>query len=237
MSEERDEGRRVEILPPERQQSSSGAPDVQDSLALPPTVPEMPVGAALRRRIQYWGLTRTLKTYRRAIEEAEKARRAMVRAYEADRELEQERERWRHREKYRKGAAVEADIYLQEQWNRLARAQQEGRAATFEAELGQARLKAVGDEVEIEAEQRRARRKRAQREAMEEEQKLEELSQRSPKSSFKEKLRALEQARRDHEELMALKQQDIERYGGEENLPEHLRQLYHNFEDELGFEE
>ncbi|WP_372923084.1 hypothetical protein [Roseovarius sp.] len=198
-------------------------------LELPPAPEGVSLGAALLHQYRYWGLARTLNAYRRAVESGVAAVNIQTEFYQASRLVAMEKGRWENREQYREAARMEADVLLENVKARKAESELELRRL-------QEQLAAVGMLEEIAKNNRAAELARAKRLRREEEQRLEELESGTPKkSNFKEHLAQLEQSRQDYEELMDVKKADIERYGGEENLPDWLATTYETFEEHLGF--
>ena len=221
---------KAEILPP-------GATRVDESaLHFSDLAPDMTLGVALRERLRYWGVRRTLDTYRAVVESGLDLTQSLRALYEAKRELEQEKERLENIETYRVGAAREAAAFLREVEARYDIADRNAEIAKRDAiqakidtKLFERRLADIEVLALIESNERAAELAKSQRE-------LEEAQGGATGSSYRERRRELQQRRKDYEVLMADKQADIEKYGGEDKLPHWLQTFYDNLEDELGMD-
>lgn len=230
----RDEDEKIvrgEIFPDDDGTASRRGMHVQ----MPPDVSDISLGAALLQQYRYWGIRRTIDAYRSAIESGVSALNLQTEFYSAMRTLDAEKARWEERDQYRAAArmeaqaliaSVEADIV--EAKVRKQRSEQELRNLE-QQEAARAMLK------EIEENNRAAELARAKRARQEEVKRLENAQNGNIDSGFAERRARLEQARKDYEELMAAKAEDIEHYGGETNLPDYLQTMYEKLEDELGF--
>ena len=203
-------------------------------LPLPPAAANMPVGSVLARRIQYWGLRAVWEAYQYVIMAGTAARRAVEDAYRADRALQEERERWKNIDNYRKAAAKEADIVLLEVNNRLLQSQLEHDAIMLRAKQLQEENKAFELEAKIATEKREAEYLRAQRQRLEEQKKLAGLDTDDEQSSVEERLQQIEAIIEKHQLLQTEREKLIERYGEEANIPAALLNFLDQLEDEIG---
>ena len=222
-------GDKYEILPPEAQSKGAGSRPLQ----FPELGPDMAIGLALRERLRYWGYRRTMDTYRAAVASGIDLTQSLGTLYRTRRELEQEKERFARIDTYREGAAMEADIFLREMKTRYLAAEQKEIEAQISLQKTKDRLAALEVLRKIEENDRAAESVRAELRRLEEEQRLEELQGGGGGSGYRSKRRQLEQRRKDYEALMADKQADIEKYGGEDKLPPWLQTFYENLEDDL----
>lgn len=207
-------------------------------LQRPPGAETVPFATALLQQYRYWGLRRTLDTYRKAVESGVAAVNVQADFYKAARNVEVEKARWENREEYREAARREAaaliahtDADIQDAKTRKARSELELRGL-------QGQLAAAAIIEEIAENNRAAELARAKRLRREEERRLEGGSGDNgggKANDFKTKRAAIQQARADYEELMAEKEKDIKKYGGEENLPDWVMNMYETLEDDLGF--
>lgn len=225
-----------EIVSEEEQLGTRGALDLH--LRQPPDAETVPLSTALLQQYRYWGVRRTLDTYRKAIESGVGALRVTEEFYKAARDVDVEKARWGNRAQYRDAARLEADALI-------VRAQAEiedakVRKARSELELRglQRQLAAATIMEEIEENNRAADLARAKRLRREEERRLEGghggHGGKKP-NDFSAKRAAIQQARADYEELMAEKAKDVDKYGGEDNLPDWVVSMYETLEDDLGF--
>ena len=224
---------KAEILPPEKQDKRAGA----SALEFPALKPDMELGMALRERLRYWGYRRTLDTYRTVIASGLDVTQSLSALYRAKRELEEEKVRWEHVDTYRKGVAKEADAFLRDARARYVAAEENEIEAKISLQAAKDRLAALKVLRTIEEADRAAEAARAETRRLDAERQLEEARNGGRGSSYRERRRQLEQQRKDYEALMADKQADIEKYGGEDKLPQQLKTLYENAEDDLGFGE
>lgn len=205
-------------------------------LQLPPGPEAVSLGAALLHQYRYWGLTRTMNAYRRAVESGVAAVNVQAEFYQAARRVETEKARWENREQYREAARMEAEALIAHVEADIEDARVRKAQSALELRGLNEQLSAAGMLEEIAENNRAAELARAKRLRREEEQRLEELEGGASKTSdFKERRARMEQARQDYEELMAEKEADIEKYGGEDNLPDWLVTMYEQLEDELAF--
>lgn len=221
---------KAEILPPGA--TRTGEPALQFS----DLAPDMTLGVALGERLRYWGVRRTLDTYRAVVESGLDLTQSLGSLYQAKRELEQEKERLANIGTYREGAAMEADIFLREIQARYWAAEQSDIEAQINLQKSKDRLSALETLRKIEENDRAAEEYRSEARRLEAEQQLEERRGGGGGSSYRERRRQLEQRRRDYEEMMAEKQADIEKYGGEDKLPHWLQTFYENAEEDLGMD-
>ena len=222
----------AEVLPPESEEKRTGAP----ALDFSELTPDMSVGAALRTRLRYWGYRRTLDTYRTIVTSGLDLTNSLSALYRAKRELEQEKERWSKIEKYREGAAKEADAFLRDAQARYLAAEENEIEAKITLQAAKDRLAALKVLRTIDENDRAAKAARAERQRLEAERELKEMRDGGGGSGYRARRRQLEERRKDYEALMADKQADIKKYGGEENLPQWLQTFYQNVEDDLGME-
>ena len=221
---------RAEILPPASKRGGETALQFSD------LAPDMTLGVALTERLRYWGVRRTLDTYRAVVESGLDLTQSLRSLYQAKRELEQEKERLANIDTYREGAAMEAEIFLREVQARYRAAEQSEIEAQINLQKSKDRLAALEMLRQIDENDRAAEEARAAVRRLEAERQLEEMRGGGGGSGYRDRRRQLEQRRQDYEALMADKQADIEKYGGEDKLPHWLQTFYENLEDELGMD-
>ena len=224
---------KVEIMPPD-----SGRPG-EDGRALqfPELAPNMALGLAFTERLRYWGYRRTMDTYRAAVASGIDLTQSLSTLYRARRELEQEKERLANIDTYRAGAAMEAEIFLRDIKARYLAAEENEIEGKIKLQAAKDRLAALEVLRKIEENDRAADEARAELRRLDAEQKLEEARGGGGASGYRSRRRQFEQQRKDYEALMADKQADIEKYGGEDKLPQWLRTFYRKAEDDMGFDE
>ena len=223
----------AEILPPEKDDKRAGA----SALEFPELNPDMKLGLALQARLRYWGYRRTLDTYRTVVASGLDLTQSLSALYRAKRELEEEKERWGNVDTYREGVVKEAEAFLRNAQARYLAAEENEIEAKISLQAAKDRLAALKVLRKIDENDRAAEAARAETRRLEAERQLEEARNGGRGSSYRERRRQLEQQRKDYEALMADKQADIEKYGGEDKLPQQLKTLYENAEDDLGFGE
>ena len=225
-----------EIISDDDARGSSGPLDLQ--LRQPPGAEIVPFGTALLQQYRYWGLRRTLDTYRKAVESGVAAVNIQADFYRAARNVEAEKARWENREQYREAARKEAEALIAHVEADIEDAKARKTRSALELRGLQGQLAAAAILEEIAENNRAAELARSKRLRREEERRLEGGNGGNgggAADNFKAKRAAIQQARADYEELMAEKAKDIKKYGGEENLPDWLVNMYEMLEDDLGF--
>lgn len=221
-----------EVLPAETRHRADDRGGIM--LQLPPDVEGMGLSKALFGQLPYWGAKRTIDAYRKAVESGVIAIKANQAFYEAKRDLEMEKERWNKRDIYRQAAAEEAEVYLEGVLAARARAG----VLRLEAEellaAAKDRQKAQDLYQQIAENNRQAELRRSERMLEEEEQKLAEV-QGGRKGSFKQKMRNMQRAKEEYEELRVERAKAIKEYGSEEDLPEWLVTGFDQLEADLAF--
>ena len=226
---EREKPLEGEILGPEKSSRKRPDPD-QLVMQLPPDVPGMTLDRAILGKLQYWGARRTIDAYRKMIEAGTQSVQAQAEFLEAGRELIREEARLNKREEYREAARLEADEFLDRQKTRRNAAEVE--RLTSEHLLAIAREQDEELAKVIAKNNQEAERLRSERALEEERQKLNE-TQGGRSATFQQRMRRMREAKQNYTELQTAKAEDIEKYGGEENLPEFLQHMYDQIEADL----
>jgi len=240
MTKRSDAPRKVDVLPPGEQHDKNG----MQALDLPMSAPDMSIRRVLANRLKFWGYRRTLEAYRAAVASGVDLTKSLSSLYEAKRELEMERQRWADVDTYREAASSEADTFLREVRTRYLAAEaeeEEARKRLSEAKVERERSeqRAAGLRVLkiIEENEWASELAASEKKRLDAERTLEDARYGDGKSSYRERRRELEQRRKDYEDLLAEKQSDIERFGGEDKLPHWLQTFYDQVEDDFGFGE
>lgn len=231
MSDE-DEVRHGEILSPKSVQAEPGQGGGL-AVQMPPVVRNMPLSRAILGQLPYWGARRTIDAYRRMVDAGTDSLRTQTNFLEANRNLEAEKGRWENRAAYRQAAMLEADAFLDEQQTR-----RNGAAISkiqSEQMLTLAREQDEELALIIAKNNQEAERLASERRLEEERQKLHE-TQGGRSASFHQKMRRMQEAKQNFDEIEAAKKADIEKYRGEENLPEFLSSMYVQMEADLSFD-
>jgi hypothetical protein len=221
-----------EVLGPARRE------DLDNFLAKQLDLPAgMQVGLplAVMGRLRAWGVKRTIDAYRQVMESQLATMQVRRAQYEAGIEVIKAQERWKHADSYREAARNEAEAHLERA--REARLLAEAARLESEERVQAARDRRDASEIVrlIERNNLEAEKAEAERRRLEAEMQLADAKDGSGNSAFRKKLRALETAKRDYDELMASKAAHEAEYGGAENMPAYLRTLYENLEDDLAF--
>ena len=210
-------------------------PDMQVPLQMPPGVQGMTLGQALLGQTRYWGYRRAINAYRRAVEDKVDMVRAVTNLYGAIEDLEAQKISFGLRDERHEIARL--NVLTKLDGHRAARKMAE--AQVFESELVLAaakKRKAAQETLELfEQYNREAEVARAERLKLEEEQRLKDVKDGTEGGTFRKKLKEMERAKRDYDEMMQTKAEHITEFGGEDKLPGYLKTLYDNLEEDLGF--
>ena len=198
------------------------------SLTLPP-------GAGLIQslvgQLPYWGMARTIRACRKMMEEKGALVTATTQLGQALLEHEKQKALWENRTAIVEAVKVEVGA-------KLDRAYQSQAEATLAREDAEAKLAAArrsrAQNEETNAAHGKADFYEAKRRADEAQRRYEDRLDGSD-SSFRREMQQMNENKRNYEVLMKEKAADIERYGGEDKIPDFLRAFYDNLEDKLSF--
>ena len=221
---------RVEVYSPEERAGRQ----LDDDVRLPPTIPNIPIGAIVGRRVQYWGVRQAISSYRSLVQANVELSESITRLFRARRELEEERARWENIETYKDAARHEAEAVRHE-------AERQRNEAAVKAKQQEVELQLLKDRLtDGEQERKKAKNIRAaevidsERERLEAEQRLKQAQGKVSSAESDQWLEELKEMRAAYDKLMKEKEADIERYGGEDKLPHALQVFYDRMEDQLG---
>lgn len=204
-------------------------------LQMPPGIQGMNLGTALLNQTRYWGYRRAINAYRKAVEDKTAMVQAVSSFYRGIADMDESKVRWEHRTEARettrqKILAELDDSHTDRNHAKARRIESELVVEAAEQKRKSNEILLLINQYNLEAEQMTAERNKldAARE-------LAAARNGRGESIFQKKLRAVEDAKRDYDEMMAAKAEHVKEYGGEDKMPAYLRTLYQNLEEDLAF--
>lgn len=242
MTDEDDKPPKIAVLPP-----GTAGQDGDMRLTLPPDVEGMTLGKALLGQWQYWGLARSIKACRRAVDERVNLSRSVTEFYQQEVSRGEAQARWLNIDMFREAAVNDVERHLKQSQADLTEAERNVVRAQRELEEEQRRLDeatrmreadktAFAADPELRKRIRQAQLDREEADALIEKEKAEgRLAEveNSTGGSHRQRMRSMERAKKYYAELMAEKEKDIERYGGWEKMPEFLQHMYEQYEVQI----